>query len=784
MRLAAPAPVLVALLLALAHPAPAWAQAIQISRSSTTDPQKGTRSDPWMVGDPTTLGGTFTPASLQDEPLNIYQYRAGTSNPQPYIVGMTAAQLGATCSATACWLSGVFAAPDLCDRNGITARAQVTDRIELASNPAVGSSITWWADCTFTTPRCTTTGAYAFAGDFLHQVDLLFTKRAELFGSVLFSVAGANGEPNSAHRIAYLKGDHYQRGYAHGYLLADEIRTLFAEYIFGYWFQGNGQCSAQLCDLYTYSQSDPACCAAVGNRPLYDYYRGNLDRFVFSGGDLQELQGMLDGIAANGGLGLSIGRDLAVDDLKMIQLEADWSQYMAEAIQCSSDSFSGRFTRHGGPVSFRNLDFPVSPLLHLEQNHTIFLVENETGFRYVAILAPGTIGVATGFNQAGVFVGLDSAKEQRGAQQQYLHQLSGGRLATQLFLRELLETMTADDLASRIAGKYLVSANVPTVAGPHEMAVLELGSWGIDLRGPLTPLYPPSLVGDFPQDPDALHNLNSYFSASGHVFWGGTLQDDAVLEKLYLLQQYTLNDFVALRGLNQIDAEAAFNLDRGWIKNVDELVWRTGCDATTSTAANLASFHRVTFDSASLDFVVGFGTPAYDSVNESVVKPLSYNFQQLFGFAVTQATVPDGGTPTDGGLSDGGLTDGGLTDAGFVPTDSGLPGPDAAAVGYTADAQCGQDETCDLSRGVCQPTTPPPHVNAACGCRTRDSEGAPAALGLLALLLLTGRRRTATHPRLNRYLAFLEDEGAAGRMLVAAPAEPHCSLAPAPPGTS
>ena len=513
----------------------------------------------------------------------------------------------------------------------------------------MSSRTEWWCDCDYP-GRCTANGVYNFGSlGFLHQDDLLFTKKGGINGSILYSVKGKNNEYNSEHYLIYLKGDYYQRGYAHGYLLADEIVELFEKYFYGAWFRNNIACGQGMGSAYTYlgNPEYSEYAPKVGYRGLYDYYKDNVNRYHFSANDLQELQGMLDGIRTRRGLNLNFGRQLDLDDLKMIQLEADWTQYTADYIfnyptyvYCSADTFSGSFTGSGSPVSWRNLDYPFEPFIDTQCDlyHTIFLVENEAGFRYINILRPGSIGVASGFNQNGVFIGLDSTQETLSSRgnKNYLHELSSGRYVTLLFLRELLEKDNIDDLQSIIAGKGFTTAYVPTVTDNNDMYVMEMGTGGINLRGVFTPLYFPEHIGAFPQSADVLHNVNSYLTAYGHPFCTSSYDendvDEMMLEEFYLLEDYTLKDFVNLKGYNSVDAEAAYNIDRGWLKNVNILVWKIdpGDGSSTQKTNTRTGYTKVTFDSGTLDFVAGFGTKTMDPINELYVKPLSYNFEELF----------------------------------------------------------------------------------------------------------------------------------------------------------
>lgn len=610
-------------------------QSVALTRYSPVDGTKGTEANPWKIGDATTVKLVLSPATLESQQLKYCQYKDGTAIAN-CLTG-TAATFGANCANGVCTTTGNWTKEYLCDRHGLTGKGKIKDRVELVSNPSVYSEITWWADCSATPPppptgnRCTNNGSYDFSGGFLEQGDLdiktVETKSTGWSwatwysgkGVLLDAVSKNSTDLNAHHKIIYLKGNDYQRGYLHGYLLAQNIKDIFTQFFYNGWF-----CADQNGD--------------------YTYFKSNVNKYYFSSADKNEMQGMLDGVKNKTGLALNIpGKSLDINDIRLMQLEADWSQIMGnegranclnnfksiveanKGIFCSGDVFSGRFTKSGGPIAWRSLDYPMEPEIHSTQNHTIFLVEDYwRNVKYISILRPGSIGIATGFNKNGVFIGLDSASEKPEFRTSLATVSPGERKSTQIFLRDILTKSSISYLIQDgIQGTRFTSANDPTIMDSNNKVVAELGSWGMHTRKPLENLY-----ASLPQDGDFVHNVNSYLSSETHPYFSG---DDGLLENLYRTENDTLSDYVTKFGTGNIDAKAAFNIMRGFVKNWDNIASGRSCTEENYPGGML----RMSFDARNKDFVLGFGT-AQMSGTSLKVKPIHYSFDSLFNLAASK----------------------------------------------------------------------------------------------------------------------------------------------------
>ncbi len=196
------------------------------------------------------------------------------------------------------------------------------------------------------------------------------------------TTATANGELTTIGGIRVLKlwGTNYQKGYAHGYLLADNIVHLMNNYMFWLFISNVENYNALISVLQN----------------VADISQENLD----------ELDGMMAGISASGAnLYIpKLGRNLNINDLKMINLLADtFEEY------CSSFSAWGNYTSGGNTISARNLDygppnFPASNLWLLIVNYP----KDSSQKKWVSIAVPGMIGVLTGMSEDGLGLYMNS----------------------------------------------------------------------------------------------------------------------------------------------------------------------------------------------------------------------------------------------------------------------------------------------------------------------------------------------------------------------------------------
>jgi len=211
------------------------------------------------------------------------------------------------------------------------------------------------------------------------------------------------------HRVLRLSGNEVkERGYAHGYLLAAEIR--------------NG-IDAALCSLPNFD-------AKKYERSMLPWSQRS---FVWDSAATAELDGIFEGLSEKlGSDGLkssSLGRALTRDDIVAVNVLAD---YFGPA--CSGFAAWGKRTPGGEVLHGRSLDFPLGPKVIADQ-----LIVASTALpgraAWVAIGWPGLIGQYTGMNSHGLTVCIHDAYNAR-------HSGSGqGFIARGLLARRMLEAI-------------------------------------------------------------------------------------------------------------------------------------------------------------------------------------------------------------------------------------------------------------------------------------------------------------------------------------------------------
>lgn len=258
-------------------------------------------------------------------------------------------------------------------------------------------------------------------------------------------------------RVLRLWGEPYERGYAHGHLLAGEIVGMLDQILSD---------AGVVRDAVVYET------LIVGQM---------LRQFEMEGDRLSELEGMMAGIRA--ALGperirlKKLNRDISVQDLQVVNTLADWSQFF-----CSSVSAWGQLTENGEMLTARNLDFAPLPGLR-ESPVVLAFVEPGAGRKpWVSIAWPTLIGAYTAMNADGVTISIHDV---------YGSALpEAGRFVPRSFaLREAIETAAAgsavEDVEKILRGRAVLCGNNIHVSAPHPgsaipAAVLE---WGGSLAG-------------------------------------------------------------------------------------------------------------------------------------------------------------------------------------------------------------------------------------------------------------------------------------------------------------
>ncbi len=185
------------------------------------------------------------------------------------------------------------------------------------------------------------------------------------------------------HRVLTVWGTARERGFAHGYLMAERILKGLEH------------------DLGT---------ALKPMLPLYKSLVKNVvvPRFKFSAEETAELEGLMEGIKAKlpaEKLVLEpLDREVDLNDLKALNTFGDWY-----GLGCSSVAAWGDLTKDGQPLVGRNFDFPAFELI-IGQQVVMVRAPSEGARGQVAVTYPGCIGTLTGMNTDGVFVAIHDVR--------------------------------------------------------------------------------------------------------------------------------------------------------------------------------------------------------------------------------------------------------------------------------------------------------------------------------------------------------------------------------------
>lgn len=182
-------------------------------------------------------------------------------------------------------------------------------------------------------------------------------------------------------QVLTLWGSDHERGYAHGYLLAEEIVG----------FAGQALLDPRVLDSKE----------AYGAKIVKEV----LPTMAFSPQHQQELEGMLAGIIARlrteDAVSKELGREIRLDDLKALNCLADWYSFY-----CSSFSVWGELHDAGQIATARNLDFLRLPGLIEQQLVIVHKPDASNRRKWVSVGWTGLIGCYTGMNEEGVTVSM------------------------------------------------------------------------------------------------------------------------------------------------------------------------------------------------------------------------------------------------------------------------------------------------------------------------------------------------------------------------------------------
>lgn len=228
-------------------------------------------------------------------------------------------------------------------------------------------------------------------------------------------------EQRAGRKVLTLWGSPKERGYAHGYLLAEQIVRAMNEDLAGF-LKRVGH------DAKSYE-----------SRVL----RVLVPPFHWSYEEITELRGMLEGIRARltpaeRRLGF-LKREIRLVDLKAINTAGDWLK-----LGCSTIAIAGERTADGKPVVARNFDFHGFRAL-LDDQLVVRSRASKKRKAWIGVTHPGGIGVITAMNQAGVFVSIHDVYVRPAG----IADLIRRNLPRLVALRRLMETLDAEGAVRR-----------------------------------------------------------------------------------------------------------------------------------------------------------------------------------------------------------------------------------------------------------------------------------------------------------------------------------------------
>lgn len=295
-------------------------------------------------------------------------------------------------------------------------------------------------------------------------------------GQVKGELAFIEGKP-----VLRVWGTHYEMGYAHGYLLADEVYAMLEEYMLG-----------RLLDRQNYWRT----------RNLLNWYT-RIPRVY-----RQEMQGVHDGMLdALGKEGLY---SEAIDDYfepvdllafnmipEIFRLYFNTEGFSGRRPElCSSISGWGEGTADGNLIFARNLDFGEPGDLLEASTLVIAYQHTESTTRekdWVSIAWPGYLGCLTGMNENGIGAGLNLGNEQPGLNQ-LLFNIGGIYIglpfyytSTAFALRQVIENSPSLLFPDPIGG-FRTNLGIINIAGSFDIHLFS------PAQGGGIGLYPPAAI--------------------------------------------------------------------------------------------------------------------------------------------------------------------------------------------------------------------------------------------------------------------------------------------------
>ena len=277
-------------------------------------------------------------------------------------------------------------------------------------------------------------------------------------------------------QVLNLWGTNYEMGYAHGFLMADKIRDLVANYMVGLLAGGS---------LTVYN----SLLAKDANPAIFQWQQESLD----------EMNGMAAGMAASGKslYVASLQRNIDVRDIRALNLQEEFF------FGCSSFGVWGNATANGETILARNFDFFYDTQGNIA-NYQIILAYQPTGKApFVSFGWPGMYGLFSGLNANSVSV-LDNTGN-------FSNPSSGPYHPVLEMFRDVLENTTGANYLSQ--PQFILSSESELTPEIIQIGVPYLGSG--------TPVYyieesPPSTdLIRYPADTDPGYD---HIIATNHFF--------------------------------------------------------------------------------------------------------------------------------------------------------------------------------------------------------------------------------------------------------------------------
>lgn len=224
-----------------------------------------------------------------------------------------------------------------------------------------------------------------------------------------------NGE-----KVLKVWGSHQERGYAYGYLMSEQIKTVILDYFLGSYF--------------------------YNNTILYNTFTGYVtDYFTIEEKYEQEFEGIINGMLDSGCDPYSpvLDRNIGTEDLLICNSVTDLAGFLSSlgipSLGCSSMSSWGNSTIDdpqllGDLVITRNMDWVASPILMENHLMVINFPEEENEIPWLSICFPGMIGTLSGINSGGTASFLNVGNVNNSSNPENLHPIF-------LSIRNGLETL-------------------------------------------------------------------------------------------------------------------------------------------------------------------------------------------------------------------------------------------------------------------------------------------------------------------------------------------------------